>query len=65
MSGYFKVNHFTSSTHNGAAHIELLARGGRNTNEKTLVNGALPKQCEATSYHSNTYETGESNLKKI
>jgi hypothetical protein len=33
MTGYFKVNHFTSSTHNGAAHIELLARGGRNTNE--------------------------------
>ena len=32
MTGYFKVNHFTS-THNGAAHIELLARGGRNTNE--------------------------------
>ena len=31
MTGYFKVNHFTSSTHNGAAHIELLARGGRNT----------------------------------
>ncbi|MGA9155084.1 MAG: hypothetical protein WBZ36_31260 [Candidatus Nitrosopolaris sp.] len=39
MTGYFKVNHFTSSTHNGAAHIELLARGGRNTNE-------LPKQCK-------------------
>ena len=47
MTGYFKVNHFISSTHNGVAHIELLARGGRNTNEKTLVNGGLPKQCEA------------------
>lgn len=57
MTGYFKVNHFTSSTHNGAAHIELLARGGRNTNE-------LPKQCEATTYHSNTYETGRVKFEK-
>jgi hypothetical protein len=64
MTGYFKVNHFTSSTHNGAAHIELLARGGRNTNEKTLVNGGLPKQCEATTYHSNTYETGRVKFEK-
>lgn len=60
MSGYFKVNHFTSSTHNGAA----LARGGRNTNEKILVNGALPKQCEATTYHANTYETGRVKFEK-
>ena len=57
MTGYFKVNHFTSSTHNGAAHIELLARGGRNTNE-------LPRQCEATTYHSNTYETGRVKFEK-
>ena len=64
MTGYFKVNHFISSTHNGAAHIELLARGGRNTNEKTLVNGGLLKQCEATTYHSNTYETGRVKFEK-
>jgi hypothetical protein len=55
MTGYFKVNHFTSSIHNGAAHIELLARGGRNTDE-------LP--CEATTYHSNTYETGRVKFEK-
>jgi hypothetical protein len=63
IAGYFKVNHFTS-THNGAAHIELLARGGRNTNEITLVNGGMPKQCESTTYHSNTYETGRVKFEK-
>ena len=37
MTGYFKVNSFTDSTQNGAAHIELVARGGRNTNELTKI----------------------------
>jgi len=50
MTKCFKVNHFTSSTHNGAAHT----RGGRNTNE-------LPKQCEAQIHMKQV----ESNLKKI
>ncbi len=39
MTGYFKINRFTNSETNGAAHIELVARGGKNTNDKTLLNG--------------------------
>ena len=53
MTGYFKINSFTNSDKNGAAHIELVARGGKNTNDKYQING-LSKQCEATTYHSNT-----------
>ena len=63
MTGYFKVNSFTDSTQNGAAHIELVARGGRNTNDLTKING-LPEQCEATTYHSNTYVTGRVKFEK-
>jgi hypothetical protein len=63
MTGYFKINSFTSSEKNGAAHIELVARGGKNTNDNTLING-LPKQCESTTYHSNTYETGRVKFEK-
>ena len=63
MTGYFKINSFTSSEKNGAAHIELVARGGKNTNDNTLING-LSKQCEATTYHSNTYETGRVKFEK-
>jgi F5/8 type C domain/Bacterial Ig domain len=55
MTGYFKVNSFTSSTNNGAAHIELLARGGVHTSSKS---------CEGTAYHSNLYETGRSKFEK-
>ncbi len=42
MTGYFKINSFTDSIHNGPPHIELLARGGIHTN-------SIP--CEGTSYH--------------
>ena len=63
MTGYFKINSFTNSDKNGAAHIELVARGGKNTNDNVLNNG-LSKQCEATTYHSNTYETGSVKLEK-
>jgi len=63
MTGYFKVNSFTDSTKNGAAHIELVARGGRSTNDLTNING-LPEQCEGTTYHSNTYETGRVKFEK-
>ncbi|MBV9179178.1 MAG: hypothetical protein JO297_19275 [Nitrososphaeraceae archaeon] len=63
MTGYLKVNSFSDSTRNGAAHIEFLARGGRNTNEQTEING-LPLQCEGTTYHSNTYETGRVKFEK-
>ena len=63
MTGYFKVNSFTDSTQNGAAHIELVARGGRNTNDLTDING-LPEQCESTTYHSNTYVTGRVKFEK-
>ena len=36
MTGYFKINSFTNSDKNGAAHIELVARGGKNTNDNGL-----------------------------
>ena len=63
MTGYFKINSFTKSEKNGAAHIELVARGGKNTNDITTING-LSKQCESTTYHSNTYETGRVKFEK-
>ena len=55
MTGYLKVNHFTSSTTNGAAHIEFHWRGGRHTS-------SVP--CEGTAYHSNLYETGRAKFEK-
>ena len=64
MTGYFKINIFTNSNKNGVAHIELVARGGKNTDDNnTLING-LSKQCEATTYHSNIYETGNVKFEK-
>jgi hypothetical protein len=55
ITGYLKPDHFTTSTTNGAAHIEYVARGARNTNDNYLVgNPPLSAQCEATTYHSNT-----------
>jgi len=63
MTGYFKVNAFTSTTQNGAPHIELLARGGRNTNDDGTIDG-LSRQCEATTYHSNTYLDGRIKFEK-
>jgi hypothetical protein len=63
MTGYFKINRFTNSDKNGPAHIELVARGGKNTDNNNLVNG-LSKQCEATTYHSNIYETGKVKFEK-
>jgi hypothetical protein len=55
ITGYFKLNSFTSSTTNGPAHIELLARGGRHTSTQG---------CEGTAYHSNTYQTGRAKFEK-
>lgn len=63
ITGYFKINSFTSSDKNGPAHIELVARGGKNTNDNNLING-LSEQCESTTYHSNTYETGRVKFEK-
>jgi hypothetical protein len=63
MTGYFKVNAFTDATQNGAPHIELLARGGRNTNDDGTIDG-LSRQCEATTYHSNTYLDGRIKFEK-
>ncbi len=63
MTGYFKVNSFTHSTQNGPAHIELLARGGRNTHDIGTIDG-LSRQCEATTYHSNTYVDGRVKFEK-
>ncbi|MFZ0514384.1 MAG: hypothetical protein WAM14_22460, partial [Candidatus Nitrosopolaris sp.] len=63
MSGYFKVNSFTDSTQNGPPHIELVARGGRNTSDSGTIDG-LPRQCEATTYHSNTYLDGRVKFEK-
>jgi hypothetical protein len=65
ITGYLKPNHFTSSTSNGAAHIEYVARGARNTNDNYLVGTPpLSAQCEATTYHSNTYMTGRVKFEK-
>jgi hypothetical protein len=55
ITGYFKVNHYTSSTANGVAHITLHARGGTHDSRVS---------CEGTAYHSNTYQTGESEFLK-
>jgi len=63
MTGYFKVNSFTDSNQNGGPHIELVARSGRNTNDIGTVNG-LSRQCEATTYHSNTYIDGRVKFEK-
>ena len=57
MTGYFKVNSFTPSTQNGPAHIELVARGGRNYPRYWNDRWAL-EAVEATTYHSNTYVDG-------
>ncbi|MDQ6863080.1 MAG: discoidin domain-containing protein [Thermoproteota archaeon] len=54
MTGYLKANSITGSSQNGAAHIEYVARGARNTNDQFIV-GGFPAMCEATTYHSNTY----------
>jgi hypothetical protein len=63
ITGYLKPNHFSTSTSNGAAHIEYVARGARNTNDNYLV-GGYSAQCEATTYHSNTYMTGRVKFEK-
>ena len=55
ITGYFKVNHYTSSSVNGVAHITLHARGGTHDSRVS---------CESTAYHSNTYQTGESEFLK-
>jgi hypothetical protein len=41
----------------------MAAHGARNTNEQTKING-LTLQCEGTTYHSNTYETGRVKFEK-
>ena len=51
ITGYFKVNSYTSSTTNGAAHITLSSRGGTHSSNAP---------CEGTAYHSNLYQTGRS-----
>jgi hypothetical protein len=63
MTGYFKVNSYTHSSQNGPAHIELVARGGRNTHDIGTIDG-LSRQCEATTYHSNTYVDGRVKFEK-
>ena len=63
MTGYFKVNSFTDSNQNGGPHIELVARGGRNTHDIGTIDG-LSRQCEATTYHSNTYVDGRVKFEK-
>jgi hypothetical protein len=55
ITGYFKVNSYTTSSKNGAAHIEFLARGGVHTDSRS---------CEGTAYHSNLYQTGRSKFEK-
>ena len=63
ITGYFKVNSFTKPNQNGPPHIELVARGGRNTHDIGTIDG-LSRQCEATTYHSNTYLDGRVKFEK-
>jgi hypothetical protein len=63
ITGYFKVNSFTDSKQNGGPHIELVARGGRSTNDIGTIDG-LSRQCEATTYHSNSYVDGRVKFEK-
>jgi hypothetical protein len=62
MTGYLKANSVTGSSQNGAAHIEFVARGARNTNDQFAV-GGFPAMCEATTYHSNTYLSPQGRVK--
>ena len=39
MTAYFKINSFTEANQNGPPHIELVARGGRNTNDIRTIDG--------------------------
>jgi hypothetical protein len=63
ITGYFRVGSFTEANQNGPRHIELVARGGRNTNDIGTIDG-LSRQCEATTYHSNTYLDGRVKFEK-
>ncbi|MGC2574008.1 MAG: Ig-like domain-containing protein, partial [Candidatus Nitrosopolaris sp.] len=62
LTAYLRVNHATSSSNNGQAHIEFGAHGARNTNGGTV--GGFDSSCEATAYHSNTYLTGRVKFEK-
>jgi hypothetical protein len=55
ITGRFKVVSYTDSTTNGAAHLELSARGGTHTSSAP---------CEGTAYHGNLYVTGRSKFEK-
>jgi hypothetical protein len=60
---FYRINDWGSSTHNGAAHIEFVLRGGRSTNRTQLVGGFVQK-CEASSYHFNFYVTGRAKFER-
>ena len=51
LTGYFKVNSFTSSTNNDEATYRRIISTRRST--------SASKSCEGTAYHSNLYETGQ------
>jgi len=62
-----KVIKTGTGTHNGRAHLELVAGGYRQTSDKTKVgrDAAVPAGCEAMSYHFNVYPmTGTVKLEK-
>jgi hypothetical protein len=59
MTGYFNAD----SDQNGGPHLELVARGGRNTHDIATID-ELSRQCEATTYHSNTYVDGRVKFEK-
>jgi hypothetical protein len=62
LTAYLRVVQASSSTSNGASHIEFGAHGARNTNGGTV--GGFDSSCEATAYHSNTYLTGRVKFEK-
>ncbi len=62
LTAYLRVVHATSSSSNGASHIEFGAHGARNTSGGSV--GGFDSSCEATAYHSNTYLTGRVKFEK-
>ncbi|HET7149661.1 MAG TPA: Ig-like domain-containing protein, partial [Candidatus Nitrosopolaris sp.] len=62
LTAYLRVVSASSSTSNGASHIEFGAHGARNTHGGTV--GGFDSSCEATAYHSNTYLTGRVKFEK-
>jgi len=61
---YARINTFSTSTHNGESHFEIVFGGARQTSETSTLNG-FPRNCEAYSCHANYYpKTGRTKYEK-